>query len=49
MFSQKEVLEIQRLFQSEFGLEASPEEARQYMAQFLDMLLVTYRNDEPPP
>lgn len=45
MFSKKEVKEIQKLLWSEFGLDASPKEAYQYMAQLLDILLATYQKE----
>jgi hypothetical protein len=48
-FSNEEVKSLQELFQSEFGLEVSPEEAGQHMAQFLDLILATYKDNEPPP
>lgn len=50
-FSKKEIDKLVRLHLEELGIKISEEEACQYAAQLIDLLLATYRensNNSPP-
>lgn len=42
-FSNEQIKELQELFQEELGIDISEEEARKHATQFLNLLLVTYK------
>jgi hypothetical protein len=46
MFSDKQIQELLELFEREFGLEVSPEEACEYALRFLDLLVITYKESD---
>ena len=53
MFSNKQIQDLLKIFEG-FGIKISPEEAYKYALQFLDLLVITYKESdgqlkEPPP
>ena len=45
MFTENQINRIQELFRSEFGMEVPEDQACRHMAQFLDLIMVTYQED----
>jgi hypothetical protein len=59
MFSDKQIKNLLKLFEKEFGIKVSPEEACKYASWFLDILTIVYKEsnheeallgpEQPPP
>lgn len=46
MFSDRQIQQLTELFVKEFGMEISPEETSKHATQFLDVLMITYKEDK---